>query len=213
MKEVASETRGELAAFGLDSPSRRVRIQLESGDPLELAIGQAKDSDYYASTPARDQVFVLGSDLVAELDTPLEEMQSKKLFDYSTFAANKIRIEEKGAEARELELQEPTEAKKWRQTAPEPARDLDTTKVEDLLYALNGAMGTLSTPTTAEPDLTLTVWSGDPAIEEKVLVRKTADGAEVERAGEAVAVKLAQDAWADVESKLKMEPEEKTTPP
>jgi hypothetical protein len=212
MKEVASETRGDLAAFGLDSPSRRIRIQLESGDPLELEIGKAKDSDYYAGTPSRDQVFVLGSDLIASLDTPLADIQSKKLFDYSTFAAKKLRIEETGAEPRVVEIQEGSEAKKWRQTAPEPARDLETTKVEDLLYALNGATGALSTPSAKPPDLTFTVWSGDPAIEEKVLVRKTTDGVEAERAGEAVAVKVPLDAWKDVESKLNLEPEAKPAP-
>jgi hypothetical protein len=212
MKEVASETRGDLAAFGLDSPSRRVRIQLESSEPLELEIGKARDGDYYASTPEREQVFLLGPDLISELDVPLGEIQSKKLFDYSTFAAKKVLIEKKGGGPRQLELQEATEAKKWRQTAPEPARDLDTTKVEDLLYALNGASGELVTPSGDEPDLTLTVWSGDPAIEEKVLVRKKSDGAEAQREGEAVAVKVPLDAWKDVESKLALEPEAKPAP-
>jgi hypothetical protein len=207
MKEVASEIQGELAAFGLDAPSRRVRIELESGEPLQLEIGQAKDSDFYARTPAREQIFVLGSELVSELDVPLEEIQSKKLFDYSTFAAKKVVIEEKGTATRTLERQDSTEDKKWRQIQPEPARDVDTTEVEDLLYALNGASGTLGAASKEEPDLRITVTSGDPAIEETVSVRKRADGVEVERAGETVAVKLSLDAWKDVESKLKLDPE------
>ncbi len=213
MKEIVSETQGDLAAFGLDVPSRRVRIELDSEGPLELEIGKIKDSDYYARTPAREQVFVVPSDVVEELDIALADIQSKKLFDYSTFAAKKVRIEEKGAPTRELERQESTEEKMWRQTQPEPARDLETTKVEDLLYALNGATGTLVTPSTEAPDLTITVWSGDPALEEKVSVRKQADGVEVQRAGESVAVKLTLDAWKDVESKLKLEPEVKPTSP
>ncbi len=213
MKELVSETQGDLAVFGLDVPSRRVRIALDSEDALELEIGKSKDSDYYARTPTREQVFVLASDLVEELDIAVTEIQSKKLFDYAAFATKRVLIEEKGAPKRELERQESTEEKKWRQTQPEPARDLETTKVEDLLYALNGASGTLVTPSTEEPDLTITVWSGDPALEETVLVRKGADGVEVERRGEAVAVKLTLDAWQDVESKLKLDPEVKPASP
>jgi Domain of unknown function (DUF4340) len=213
MKEIASETQGDLAAFGLGAPSRRVRIELESEGPLELEVGGSKDSDHYARTPAREQVFVLPFDLVGELDIPLGEIQSKKLFDYSAFAAKKVLLEEKGATPRELERQDSTEDKKWRETEPAPGRDLDTSKVEDLLYALSGASGTLVTPTTDEPDLTITVWSGDPTIEEKVLVRKRADGIEAQRTGEAVSVMLTLDAWKEVESKLKLDPEEKPKPP
>jgi hypothetical protein len=64
-----------------------------------------------------------------------------------------------------------------------------------------------------EPDLKITVTSGDPPIEEAVSVRKRADGVEVERAGETVAVKLSLDAWKDIESKLKLSAEAEATPP
>ena len=209
MKEIVSETQGALESYGLDAPTRRVRIELEGeGSPaLELDIGASKDSDYYARTPAREQVFVLTSDLVGELDTVVSELQSTKLFDYSAFAVKRLRIEAKGAAPRDLERLDATEEKKWRQTAPEPGRDLDTTAVEDLLYALNGASGSLApAPTKVEPDLTITVWSGEPPIEERVLVRKGTDGVEVERAGEVVALEITSEAWKDIEAKMKLEP-------
>src|SRR3972149_462989 len=71
MKEIVSETPGALETYGLDAPSRRVRIEFEGeGSPaVELEIGESRDSDYYARTPAREQVFVLAPDLVGELDT------------------------------------------------------------------------------------------------------------------------------------------------
>jgi hypothetical protein len=216
MKQIVSENPGDLETFGLDAPSRRVRVTLEGeGSPvLELDVGASKDGDYYARTPARAQVFVLASDLVSELDTALSQIQSKKLFDYSTFAATRLRIEEKGAAPRELERQEATEEKKWLQSSPEPARDLDTTTVEDLLYALNGASGTLVAPlATGEPEFTITVWSADPAIEEAILVRKKADGVEVTRRGESVALELTEEVWNDVEAKMKLEPPEEKSPP
>jgi hypothetical protein len=144
---------------------RRIEFEGEGSPALELAIGERKDSDYYARTPAREQVFVLASDVVVELDTAVSELQSKKLFDYSTFAVKRFRIEAKGAERRELERLDSTEEKKWRQAVPEPGRDLDTTAVEDLLYALNGASGTLNCPDKGDADFTITVWSGDPPIE------------------------------------------------
>ncbi len=218
MKEIVPQTGGALQTYGLDAPSRRVRIELEGeGSPvLELEIGANQDSGYYARTPAREQVFVLASDLVDELDTAVSELQSKKLFDYSTFAAKRVRIEAKGAAARELERQDSTEDKKWRETVPGPARDLDTTAVEDLLYALNGASGSLvaapAAPTNEAPDFTITVWSGDPVIEETVLVRKRAGGVEAERAGEAVALEITDEAWKDIEAKMKLEPPAKEAP-
>ena len=209
MKEIVSETPGALETYGLDAPSRRVRIEFEGeGSPaLELEIGESRDSDYYARTPAREQVFVLASDLVGELDTAVSELLSKRLFDYSTFAAKRLRIEAKGQGPRELERLDSTEEKKWRETAPGPGRDLDTTAVEDLLYALNGASGSLAPASTKEePDFTITVWSGETPIEETVLVRKRLDGVEVERAGEAVALELTGEAWKDIENKMKLEP-------
>jgi hypothetical protein len=151
---------------------------------------------------------------VRELDTAASEIQSKKLFDYSTFAAKRLRIEEKGAAPRELERQDATEEKKWLQSSPEPARDLDTTTVEDLLYALNGASGSLvAAPTKADADVTITVWSGDPLIEETILVRKKADGVEVTRKGESVALELTENVWNDIDAKMKLEPSEEKVPP
>ena len=209
MKEIVSETPGALESYGLDAPSRRVRVTLEGeGSPvLELEVGASKDSDYYARTPAREQVFVLASDLVSEIDTAVGEIQSKKLFDYSTFAAKRLRIEAKGAAPREIERQDSTEEKMWRQVSPEPARNLDTTTVEDLLYALNGASGALVTPTTTgDVDYTVTVWSGDPPSEETVTVRRRAGGVEVQREGEAVALQILEESWKDIEGKMKLEP-------
>jgi Domain of unknown function (DUF4340) len=212
MKEIVSESPSNLESYGLDAPTRRVRIEFggESRSSLELEIGVSRDSDYYARTPTRAQVFVVASDLVSELDTDVSEIQSKKLFDFSTLAAKRLRIEAKGSAPRELERQDSTEEKNWRQSSPEPARDLDTTTVEDLLYALNGASGTLAAaPAMGEPDLTITAWSGDPLIEETVEVRKRGEGVEVTRAGESVALELPQDVWKDIDAKLKLEPEDK----
>jgi hypothetical protein len=209
MKEIASETRGNLESYGLAAPSRRVRVEFEGerSPLLELEIGANKDSNYYAGTPAREQVFVLASDLVKELDASLSDLQSKRLFDYSTFAVKRVRIEAKAAPPRELERLDSEEEMKWREKVPEPGRDLDTTAVEDLLYALNGATGSLGpAPSKEEPDFTITVGSGDPPIEETVRVRKRADGVEIERAGEAVSLVLTPEAWSDIEVKMKLEP-------
>jgi hypothetical protein len=209
MKEIVSETSEALETYGLDAPMRRARVTLEGeGSPvLELEVGASKDGDYYARTPAREQVFVLDSDLVSELDTAASELQSKKLFDYSAFAAERLRIEAKGAAPREIERQDSTAEKKWRQVSPEPARDLDATTVEDLLYALNGATGALVTPaTTGDVDFTITVWSGDPPIEETVTVRRHAGGVEVQREGEAITLEVLEESWKDIEGKMKLEP-------
>jgi hypothetical protein len=213
MREIVSETSGDLEPYGLVEPSRRIRIDFEGeGAPaLELEIGSSKESDHYARTPAREQVFVLATDLVGELDSAASELQSTKLFDYSTFAVKRFRIEAKGAETRELERLDSTEEKKWRQTAPEPARDLDTAAVEDFLYALNGTTGSLGSlaPLSGEwdgPDFTITVWSGEPLVEETLEVRKGAGRVEAKRAGESVVLDLTEEAWSDIENKMTLEP-------
>jgi len=216
MKEIVSEAPRGLESYGLDAPLRRVRIEFEGeGSPaLELEIGSSKESDHYARTPAREQVFVLASDLVGELDSAASEIQSTKLFDYSTFAVKRFRIEAKGAEPRELARLDSTQEKKWRQTAPEPARDLDTAAVEDFLYALNGASGSLA-PLSGEwegPDFTITVWSGEPLVEETLDVRKGAGRVEAKRAGESVVLDLTDEAWSDIENKMTLEPPAKEAP-
>jgi hypothetical protein len=205
MKEiVVAEKPGSLEEHGLDSPSRRVRLELESESPktLEIEIGESAESGYYARSPSRSEVFLLAEDLISELDAPASDLFSKRLFDYSTFEAKRVLIERKDQAARELERVDAGEEKKWRESQPAPGRDLEKENVEDLLHALNGAAGTVSTETIEGSDLTIAVWSGDPLIEERVSVRKRDPGVSIQRAGEAVSLALTEEAWKEIESKL-----------
>ncbi|MGH9319591.1 MAG: DUF4340 domain-containing protein [Vicinamibacteria bacterium] len=212
MREIVSETSENLEAYGLKDPSRRVRLEFEGegASALELEIGSEKDVDYYARTPGREQVFLLAGDIVNDLESPLSELQSKKLFAYSVFEVSRFRVEAPGAEPRELEKIEAGDEKKWRRTRPEPAQELDTTAVEDLLYALNGASAArvLEGAGVAEPAYTITVWSGEPEDEEEIVVAPSGETVRATRAGEEVALELTPETWSEIEAKMTLEKKE-----
>jgi hypothetical protein len=147
-------------------------------------------------------VFLLAEDLITELDAKASDVFSTRLFDFSSFEAKRLRIEKKGQPPRSLERIDAGEEKKWRESEPPTGRDLEREKVEDLLYALNGATGSVVMETIDGSDLAFAVWSGDPEIEERVSVRKRDRGAAIQRAGEAVSLELTEDAWREIESKL-----------
>jgi Domain of unknown function (DUF4340) len=227
MRDVVSETAsGASASYGLEEPRYHIRIDPPEGPDskgsLELSIGSKKDDDFYATTPARPQVFLLASDLVTELGRPVREFESTKLFEFSTFEAGRFRIEartESGVETRDIvsKKAESGEEKTWRETSPEPGRDLDTSAVEDFLYKLNGTAATkvlespeLGTLGLEAPAFVVTVWSREPEIEETLRVSKPAKEAVYAiRQGDSVALELTPDAWKGIEALMKLEPQKK----
>lgn len=226
MRDLVAETMaGSGESYGLEKPQYRVRIDSpgspESHDVLELSIGSKKGDGFYAMAPARPQVFLVASDLVEELERPVGDFESMKLFDFSTFDAARFRIETRTGASKQTRDVVSSKSdsggeKSWRQTSPEPPRDLDTGAVEDLLYKLNGTTATkiVESPDLGklgleEPALVVSVWSREPEVEESLRVSKPVEGSVYAlREGDSVALQLTTDAWKGIEALMTLEPKE-----
>jgi hypothetical protein len=209
MKELVAERTSDLETYGLAKPERKLSIDFEApaASSLALSVGAEKDIDYYARVPSGEAIFLLDGSLVAELDKEASELASKRLFEFSTFDAHRFRISRNGSE-RLVVREKAGEESKWRETGADPPKELDTTAVEDLLRALEGATAReiLERPSLAEPALTITVWSGEPEVEEKVVFASPgAESVDAWREGDEVALVLSLDSWNEIDSRLSLE--------
>src|SRR6185503_13026459 len=108
------------------------------------------------------------------------EYRQKDLFDARAFNTTRLDVVRAGQtttfEKTKTKNKEGQEEEKWRQVAP-TARDVDQTKVENLLSALTAARATsfvdsAAKPGLDKPELTATVKSDEGKREEKVTLAK-----------------------------------------
>ena len=210
MEEIVSESTEELSEYGLDTPSYEVEVQLEGGLTETLLVGKEKDSRYYARNPDRPMVYLIASSLVDDIKKEQSEYISKKLFDFATYQVVKFQISSPGEPDRIVEKSKQDEQDVWKATAPEP-RDLDRTKVEDLLYKLNGseALETLGdAPGLDEPHYTVTVWSKDSErVQEVAIAKSGGDAVYARRKGDELVLKLHSSSWKEIEKLMAFEEE------
>ena len=210
MEEIISEAVEEWSEYGLDAPSYQVEVRLEGGLTETLLVGKEKDSRYYARNPDRPMAYLIASRLVDDIKKEPGEYVSKKLFDFATYQVNKFQISSPEGPDRIVEKFKQDEQDVWKETAPEP-RDLDRTKVEDLLYKLNGseAEETLAEgPGASPPDYTITVWSKDSKqVEEVAVAISEADTIYARRKGDELVLKLNPSSWEEIEKLMAFEEE------
>jgi hypothetical protein len=216
MVEIVSESAEELSEYGLDSPSYEVEVQLEGGLTETLLVGKEKDSRYYATNPDRPMVYLIESSLVDDIKKGHSEYVSKRLFDFATYQVNKLKISSPEGPDRIVEKSKQDEQDVWTETAPEP-RELDRTKVEDLLYKLSGnqAEETLTDrPGSSPPDYTITVWSKDSEqVEEITVVKSEDDAVYARRKGDDLVLKLNPSSWEEIEKLMVLEEAEEKDGP
>jgi hypothetical protein len=216
MEEVVSESiedPGEYAQYGLASPSYEVEVQLEGGLTEKLLVGKEKDTRYYARNPDRSMVYLVATSLVDEIKKGESEFLSKRLFDFATYQANKFQISSREGPDRVFEKSKQDEQDVWKETAPE-ALDRDRTKVEDLLYKLNGtdAEETIKeAPGLDAPDYTITVWSKDGGrVEEVAIAKPEGDAVYARRKGDELILKLSASSWEEIEKLMSFEEEDES---
>ncbi len=215
MEEIVSEAAEDLSEYGLGIPSYEVEVQLEGGLTETLLVGAEKDSRYYARNPDRPIVYLIASSLVDDIKKEQSEFISKRLFDFATYQVVKLKISSPERPDQIIEKSRQDEQDVWKETAPEP-RELDRTKVEDLLYKLSGneAEETLTEgPGSSPPDYTITVWSKDSEQVEEIAVSKREDDAVyARRKGDELVLKLNPSSWEEIEKLMALE-EDAPSPP
>jgi hypothetical protein len=143
MDSVAEEDPKDLKKYGLDKPARTVTLALGDGTRKTLAIGTATpDKKYPVRVSDRPMVALIPPALVDELAKGTSELRAKRLLEVATYDVSGFDVETGGTKrvyARSTSKdKDGLEVSKWRRTAPD-AKDLETTKVQDALFAIGGA--------------------------------------------------------------------------
>jgi hypothetical protein len=142
MDSVADESPKDLKPFGLDKPVRTVTLGLSDGTRKTLEIGAATaDKKYNARVSDRPLVAVIPGAVADELAKGMNELRAKRLLEIATYDVSGFEAEAGGAKrtyARSTTKdKDGLEVSKWRRTAPD-AKDLETNKVQDALFAIGG---------------------------------------------------------------------------
>lgn len=143
MESVAAEDAKDLKAYGLEPPARTVTLTMTDGATRTLEIGGPAPGDkrFHARDASTRQVVVVPGAIVDDLAKGLVELRAKRLFEVATYEVASIETEAGGVKRAYLRSSERgtdgVDVYKWKRTAPD-AKDLDTNKVQDTLFAVGG---------------------------------------------------------------------------
>jgi len=142
MEAVAAENATDLRSFGLAPPQRTVAVGLADGSSRTLEIGSsAPEGRHHARLAGSPLVAIVPGAVAADLAKGMGELRAKRLLEVSTLDVEGLDVESgavKRVHARASSKDEQgTEVHKWKRTAPD-AKDLDTNKVQDALFAVGG---------------------------------------------------------------------------
>ena len=199
MKTIVTEDpAAKPADYGFDKPQATVNIGSGSSQAVLLIGTISEDANVYAKDQSRPTVITVEKALLDDLTKDIGEYRQKDLFDARAFNSNRIDIV-RGAETVAFEKtrsknKEGQDEEKWKQVAP-TARDVDQTKVENLVAAVTGARATGFVDSTAKtgldkPELTISMkFDGGKREEKTSFARSGADGF-ASRSGEPGAAKV-----------------------
>ena len=142
MESVAAESAPDARAFGLAPPARTVVVGLADGGSRTLEIGSSPaEGRHHVRVGGRPLVAVVPGAVVSDLAKGMGELRAKRLLEVSTHDVEGVGVETGGvkrvhARATSKDAQG-ADTHKWTRTAPD-AKDLDTNKVQDALFAVGG---------------------------------------------------------------------------
>jgi hypothetical protein len=187
-----------LNEYGLDKP--KVTIRLGSGSSVAtLNIGKESGEGVdFAADPSRPAVFGIEKSVGEDASKDPSEYRQKDLFDARAFNTTRIDIT-RGSDTYAFEKikaknKDGKDEEKWRQVAP-AAKDVDQTKVDNLIAAVTGARATGFVESTAKtgldkPELAIAVKFDEGKREEKAAFARTGSDGFAARTGEPGAAKV-----------------------
>jgi Domain of unknown function (DUF4340) len=195
MKAIVAPEAAQLGDYGLDKPE--VSVELGAGSSkATLAIGKAAgEGAVNAKDGSRPAVFTVDSSLVADMTKDAGDYRQKDLFDARAFNSTRVEVVRAGQtltfEKTKTKNKEGQDEEKWRQIAP-AARDIDQTKVDNLLSAVTATRANSFIDSAArqektgldKPEIVVTIKSDEGKREEKVTFAKSGTDAYASRAGE-----------------------------
>ena len=182
MRSIETKEASDLSAFGLDRPEMTITIGAGSAQAI-LSIGEESPAGtFYARDISRSLVFTVDSALVTELRKAAVEYRRKDLFQFRPFNSTRLDVTRDGrAVAFEKIDATDDEEEKWRQVTS-AERDVDRTKMDDLLAKLSNLRAQSFLESRAKtgldsPTLTVTVQFDEGAREESVAFGRYGDEA------------------------------------
>ncbi|HWX23938.1 MAG TPA: DUF4340 domain-containing protein [Vicinamibacteria bacterium] len=143
MDSVVAEEAKDLKPFGLAKPTWSLALGLNDGTTKTLEIGSsAAEKKYYAREGSSALVATVSSALVDDLAKGMGELRAKRLLELATYEVEgfeaaldgKIQVYERSS----TKSKDGFDVYKWKRTKPD-SKDLETPKIEDLLFKLGGA--------------------------------------------------------------------------
>jgi len=198
MKSIVAPESAKPAEYGLDKPEATVELGSGSAQAALLIGKAAGEGVVYAKDRSRPAVITIDSSLVSDLTKEPGDYRQKDLFDARAYNSIHLEVIRGGQtvafEKTKTKNKEGQDEEKWRQVAP-TTRDVDQTKVDNLISTITGARATGFVETTAKtgldkPDLTVTIKSDQGKREEKVSVSRSGTDAYATRAGDPGAAKI-----------------------
>jgi hypothetical protein len=142
MESVAAEAATDVKPYGLDKPTRVVKLGLADGNTKVLEIGKpAGDKKHYARQAGQALVAVIPDTVLDTLAKGRDDLRAKRLLEVSSYDVEGFDVESGGTKKAYARSQakdkDGVETSKWKRTTPD-AKDLDTTKVQDALFLVGG---------------------------------------------------------------------------
>jgi uncharacterized ParB-like nuclease family protein len=192
MKSIVAPEAAKLADYGLDKPDVSVELGAGSSKATLLMGKTAGEGAVNAKDQSRPAVFTVESALVGEMSKDPGDYRQKDLFDARAFNSTRVEIVSAGQtltfEKTKTKNKEGQDEEKWRQTTP-TARDIDPTKVDNLISAITATRANSFVESAAKtgldkPEAVVTIKSDEGKREEKVTFAKSGTDAYAARAGE-----------------------------
>ena len=142
MESVAAEAAGDLKPYGLDQPTRTVKLGLADGNTKALEVGKAAgEKKHYARQAGQPLVAVIPDAVLDTLAKGREDLRAKRLLEVSSFDVQGFDVHAGGAKKvytrSSSKDKDGVETTRWKRVAPD-AKDIDTTKVQDALFLVGG---------------------------------------------------------------------------
>jgi hypothetical protein len=143
---IVADDAKDLKPFGLAKPSRTVTASLADGSQRKLEIGsETADKKWHAKDALKNTVTAIPPALVDDLKKGMTELRQKRVLDVSTYEVEGFdAVTEKGKQVyarTSSKGDNDVEVRKWKRIAPD-TKELDTSKVEELLFKLGGLEAT-----------------------------------------------------------------------
>jgi Domain of unknown function (DUF4340) len=207
MKSVVAENKQRAASFGLGSPTFTIALSGPGASQI-LQLGNEEKGpegeNYYAVNSGLAPIFTVGSSLLSQFEKKPADLRAKDLFSFSALDVKRLDLTTPHGH-RVFDQQKG----KWKQIVPS-AKSEDTSKVQDLLYALSGLRAdsfpselSVAAAGLNKPAYSFTVTFGDNDQIQTVEVSQVKGHLYARRATDLLPCELAKNALDDFEKSLK----------